>query len=711
MRAAYPDRRGEELAECPRLCDDARMLARAASLLALLPAMLAAQAPELVLQNLAPFARREVVAVAVPFAQGAVQSLPALHVDGCPTAWEPFGARWPDGSLRVALCLFEAEIEPLRELRVALRDGAGPALPDGDVPMPTGKIEFVAKRGGKAFRVEPQRVADLERNPLRRVELRRARLPELGLVCELHVRAGRGQPHAYVELATFFSDPTTAAMQVDLDELAVETDGVALFCHHAARLAVRQSLLPNGSRAELLRGTSLGDGQGLRRVGALCPPLAADGSLRDDTLKAASLAPLLGAADWRASGAFGAFGVVPEPPPWLAGDRLRAHLAARHRAYVEAPPVDDPFAQGPLGLAKFAGQTGDQFDFGVVKLSAVAASGLPSMLFEAEASVLQEACRPVHFYEADGSPVDPAKRPDWIVWSGRTHWHGEVSKDRLGKPAEPPKFEAHGWTGKDRQHWSSNHLGAFALLTGSHWARAELANEARLYLAGQTVDPAKSTSGPGAPRGAGRTLHAATWAYLATGDGRLLERMQQRLDRVHLPGWPTRELASDRVRPFAVNKPDPRMLDGKNAYWNPWQDAIAATGFAAAYRITGNAAARELAEGLAQNVVRHGWRVDERCMVALAMRWHDGEPIPAAAFGDRGEVQWPDSSGFAEWALPAVEIARVAAEAAGDTALAARAEEIQRRVRSNRRQPPFRAPEFGGYDRQAEWDAVRWLPR
>ena len=64
----------------------------------------------LVLQNLAPFPRREGAAVVVPFAQGAVTGVPDLHVVDTPTAWQPFGARWPDGSVRQALCLFTTQI-------------------------------------------------------------------------------------------------------------------------------------------------------------------------------------------------------------------------------------------------------------------------------------------------------------------------------------------------------------------------------------------------------------------------------------------------------------------------------------------------------------------------------------------------------------------------------------------------------------------------
>ncbi|MBX3462978.1 MAG: hypothetical protein KF830_07395 [Planctomycetes bacterium] len=676
------------------------------------PAAEASPARQLCVQNLAPHARREGVAVVVPFAQGAVPTLPDLHVRGTPTAWEPFGARWPDGSLRQALCLFPIELAALQERTVELVPGPGPELPAGPIELPTATIEFVAVQGGTESRVEPVAVADLEHNALRRVQLRRARIGTTGLVAELLVTAWRDQPHAAIDAAVFFSDPATPALQCPLDELAVECRGMAVVLRHAGRFGIVQGTHKDGSRSVLLAKLALGDGQGIRRPGALVPRLRGDGGLGDQTLLAACTAPLLGATSWRDSGAFGAFGLVPELPPWLRGQALRAHFALRHRAFAEAEQrPGHPFGSGPHGMARMAGQTGDQADFGTVKLSAVAASGLPSFLLEVEASVLQEACRPVHFHEADGSPVEPADHPQWVVWSGRTHWHAGISPDRLGKPAPEPPFETHGWTGKDREHWSSNHLGAFALLTGAHWARQELANEVRLYLAGQTISPGLSTSGAGAPRGAGRTALAASWMLLATGDERLRERMDARVDRVYHPQWAGRTLGVDRVRPMAVSGPDARLLQGKVRFWNPWQDALSAVGFGASYRLTGNARARELAEELAANVVRHGWLLDgPRCQIATAMRWQDGEPLTAAQ--QRGDdptaVLWADGTAFAEWAIGAVEIARVAALARGDATLAARAAAIQDAVRRGRRQPPPGAPDFGGIDRLTEWDAVRW---
>lgn len=669
-----------------------------------------ATARELVLQNLAPFARAEVAAVVVPFALGTVPELPALHIAGTPTAWQPFGARWPDGSLRQAICLFRCEVGALREVRVPLVAGPGEPLPSGPIAMPPTELELVVRQGTAVSRGTPTRVADLEHNALRRVELRRGRIGTTGLVAELVITACRDQAHAYCDLAVFYSDPGTPQMQCQFDELAVESRGMALVVRHAGRLGVTQANTATGSRVVLLQKQVLGDGQGIRRCGALLPRLAGDGKLPDLSAQAASLAPLLGATDWRDSGAFGAFGLVPEVPPWLRGAALQQHLATRHRTFVAGDePGGDPFAAGPLGLAKNAGQTGDQLDFGTVKLSLVAATGVPSMLYEAEASVLQEACRPVHFFEADASPVDPAAHPDWVVWSGRTHWHGGVSRDRLGKPVPEPQFDAHHWTGKDREHWSNNHLGAFALLSGAHWARLELANEARLYLAGQTIDPAYTTSGAGAPRGAGRTQLSACWMLLATGDPQLQKRIDERIDHVEYPQWAGRTLPNDRVRTFCPAGPDARLLQGKTEFWNPWQDSIAAVGFAAVHRTTGNPRARELAEGLATNAVRHGWKVDDsECIIATALRWQDGRPLTEAERKDPDAALWSYGTAFSEWSIGAVEIARIAALRTGDEPLARRAATIQQRVRATRLQPGPGAPAFGGVDRLSEWDAVRW---
>ena len=654
-------------------------------------------------QNLAPHPRSEVAAAVVPFAMGAVKDLPDLHVDARPTAWQPFGARWPDGSLRQALCLFRAEVGAMAEARLVLAPGKGPQ-PSGEFAAPSGAILVTADTEFGAARIELPQIEWLEDNAMRRVALRRARLDATGLVCEMIVSQGRGDLHSYVDFAVFFSDPSKPAMQCLVRELAIESTGMALLFRHPGRLSVQQQTTESGSRVVLLKDQVLGDGQGIRRTGSLLPALT-DDAARNATTNAAVLGPLRCATSWTGTGAFGPFGEPAPLPDWLRGNAVQSVLAQRHRAFSQSErPQPDPFVAYEFGPTKNAGQTGDQMDFGVTKLSIVAATGIPSFLHECEPSVLQEACRPVHMFAVDGSMTLAKDHPEWIVWSGRTHWHPEVSPDRLGKPVPEPPFEAHGWTGKDRQHWSSNHLGAFAQLTGAHWARRELMHEAQLYLSGETTSKDKSTSGSDAPRGAGRTQLAACWIYIATGDEALRARIDERTDLVHFAQWKGRELPDGAVRTMSVHDPDARMLGGKHRYWTPWQDAIAAVGYAAVHRLTGNANARTLAEEIAINVVRHGFLLDDKeCIVATALRWFDGAPLTAAQQRDPDCALWSYGTGFNEWAIGGVAIAQVAATSRSDEALAQRAAEILRRVRATRQRP-----KDGWIDRLSEWDAVRW---
>ena len=76
----------------------------------------------------------------------------------------------------------------------------------------------------------------------------------------------------------------------------------------------------------------------------------------------------------------------------------------------------------------------------------------------------------------------------------------------------------------------------------------------------------------------------------------LQRRMDERMDQVYFQQWLGRDMAPSQVRPMSVSGPDDRLLHGKYAFWNPWQDAIAAVGFGAQHRMTGNRHARALAE-------------------------------------------------------------------------------------------------------------------
>ena len=118
----------------------------------------ASQERLITVQNLSPFARREWTGAVVPFRRGEIKTVPELHVGKGPTIWQPIGARWDDGSLRQALCLFPVEMKRLSEVLLPLQKGKGQDLPNIPVVDPvransTNSIWLEPSRGRRPVRI------------------------------------------------------------------------------------------------------------------------------------------------------------------------------------------------------------------------------------------------------------------------------------------------------------------------------------------------------------------------------------------------------------------------------------------------------------------------------------------------------------------------------------------------------------------------------
>lgn len=664
-------------------------------------------------QNLAPEARNDWVSVSVPFRPGEVTELPDLHVDGLPTVWQPFGARHIDGSIRQALCFFRPELGSLGSTTFALVPGSGPELGEPELSLPPHALRFTTRIRGETTLAELRVTETLESNAARQVDVLRGRFGETGLVAEIVLTRWSGQDTADLAVAAFFSDPRSKAMEVQIEELAIETDGLSLVFRHARPLGIDSEYTETGSRHVLLRGDSLADGQGLRRVGVLAIPIpeeAENRERREATVRAAALCPPLAGTSWVGTDAFGPLGVVPEPPKWMRDpSELRAELAARHRRYASfartASP--DPFRAPRLGPQRRPSTAGNQADFGISALWEVACSGLASPLLEVEWSVLQEACRPTHFFEVDATPIQAARHPKWVVWTGRTHWNCKVSTDRLGKPCPEPKYDTHGYRGKDREHWSSNYLGAFYQLTGAPWALLQLRTEGQLWLGGETLRQGLYTSKPGAARAAGRTMHSGCWILLATDDPLLRQRMRARMIQVNLPSWRFAETPADRLRPFQVKGPDRRYFENsQDGVWVPWEESQTVMGFEAYLRTTGDddAKLRGFVDAIALNILRHGYRENAKGQVEIGyvMNWSNGTPPVGDEIDDPKRVKW--NTNFSTWGVPSLVAARLAAERANESVLVQKADRLLERLQASRR-----APRSGGADDMTRWDARRLL--
>ena len=596
------------------------------------------------------------------------------------------------------------------EVVLPLEKGPGMPVPEiaiGD-PLSDGraKLSIVLTIGGKTTTVRPTFVENLELNAARCVRLYRCRVGKSGFVFEAIVGSYLGSQHHEIAVSLFFSDPTTKAMSAKLDSATIATEGLWLALRHREPFAMRTTFHAPGSQTQILRDITIGDGQGIRRLGILAPAPDGKHPVRDQSTQAAVAAPLFGATTWRGTNAFGPFGFVPDAPPWLRGALGRVALAKRHSKFAQqAKTPGHPLQRLPLMLQKGPGATGDQMDFGIIKVTPVASTGLPSFLHEVEFSALQEACRPVHFFESNGAPIQTRDHPQWITWNCRTHWNCRVSPDRLGKPCPEPKFERHKWDGKDRQHWSTNYLCGYYLMTGSHWARREIENEVQLFLSIQTIRNVP-TSSTGAARAVGRMLLAGCWLHQCTGDKTLLKRIEHRLKLVYLKTWKARGLGPECVRPIFIQRPESHVLGGEVRYWIPWEECIAAIGMEAAYRLTGSPAAKELAAALSINVLRHGWvirRNDARIGYRLAFQ-PEGKPIPDEILASEPKtLSRLGGGGLAMWSIGAVEIALHYATKESDEFMVAKAQNLLRLLRRGRNKPP----RDGWWDKYRDWDAVR----
>lgn len=487
--------------------------------------------------------------------------------------------------------------------------------------------------------------------------------------------------HVPFELWAVHSDPTTQELEASRAFL-LEHAGVYV---HVRWAKARGGQAPRWTgdrwRVELLGPGVFGDAQGFAWVGSFLQYADVEPhSPAAETLLAEMQAPaqlMVEGSSW--GPLWGPFGVVPKLNP--AEDRPeRGHgevaAAERHQGFLAlAARPRGPWEPVPLGLNPHAGSTGDQQDFGASKLAPALAvrGGNPLHLEEALFSVIAEAQRPTHFREADGSKVRAAGHPLWVVWSGRTHYHPDVSKDRLGKPPWFPTFEDHGWSGKDNQHWSSLNLCGLYQLTGSHLLRSLIEDEVELYLAGQTVDPRLPTTGRDAPRAIGRTLLTACWLWLCTGRADLKQRILDRV-RVSVAAAPAFQRPDWPVRTLERNGPDGRVLGGRWPFWVAWNEALAAPGLWAVHRLFGaeDGTARALAKMSAYTVVRYGffrrsgetwWRIANG--VRYLVDADEGKALPAEAYDDPTQVE-DAGGGFLPWAYGAAKVALRIAQEDGD---------------------------------------------
>ncbi len=667
--------------------------------------------------NRTPFRRREWGSATVPFPAGTYFETQQFAAVGLPSELVPFGARWPDGSVRYAQLWVQLDLAPGQEIDIVVREQA-----PGSTPFVVSPWMAAAMNGfswniavgvpNVGIRVAPLRLKQvLHNSEIRKVFWFQGRIPDTDVVYDFWATFLSDQDHAQFELKLISANTGSAQWEQHLDFIDLWTTGLMPLFRGSRRLGLATQRLDafGPSVVRLLDTVRLVDGQGHEWYGdmvAVRPIAVPDVDRRVQTLMSVYMAPLYGVSlDWRSSGAFGPWGIVPQPPAWLSDGGRAAALASRARFTSYLSVAGHPWDDLPLGLLRNPSFSGDQNDFGVARLVDIFSSGMPDGIEEARFMCLEEANRPVHHREADGSRVTSRGRPDWVAWGGRSHFNAIVCRDRLGKPHPEPFLDPNSWQGRDHQHWSSLTLASAYLLTGSHSLRDELENEAELYLASHTVPSLKprwATNDIDQPRAVGRTFLSLSWNYLCTGRTDLRDRMRARVVECVRPQHRGYLTNGATVLPLSVVGPDVRII-ANHEFWKPWEEALAIVGLDACYRVTGEPLARDLAAVAARNLLLYGWKLDaQENIVATGVRWlPDGAPLSSTQYDDPNQVLWSYGTNFTLWSLPAVKLAIGYAQLLQDPALEQRARTIVQRIYQVRQRPAE-----GGFDRYTDWEGV-----
>ena len=660
--------------------------------------------------NLSNFDRTEVTYTTVDFATGewdgqsplVLQDSAGEQID---SLVEPFGARWDDGTVRYAKLLARLTIpgqttqvhnlvdgqllaKPRYRTHPAVLAAAGANSPALGIKV-NGNWEWTQFTGG---------VTLLEHNRLRRVYQSRHRMGNF--VVDMKYYISSQQQLVKFELAVTGSNPDNTLYSYPFEDIRLLSGAGNLMNIRGMRRRGVEALEPHVDFRLMPMNSYFGNGQKQVWYGEMMPSIDLSDTSQASNGLAALNFPLYGmSTSWKDTNAYASFGIV-QPPE---GSNPWNHAHGRYHAFNSYMNDNgNPWDSYLLGLAKTAGQTGAQRDFGCIEGGEVLHLGAAELLDAYLFMATEDTKRPGHYYETDASPVRHANHPQWVIWSGQTHWHTSVSPDRLGKTLAGPGDVHHGWFGKDAQHHSSNLLTMAALLTGSYMLQDEADVEMEHYFAGMTLPseyPGWSTSGKRAPRGFGRNTHAVCNHYLLTGREEIKQHMLNRFHEVCDVQWDGADIAPVRNWGHVL---DNRVLNGLVEAWVPWNETLGFVGVVALYNVTHDPVVRDLMIAWGVALVEYGWLATRdgpnllNAQVGGGVKWNpDGSPLTPAQYLDPALFEHA-GGGLQLWGTPAIKVIAENAALFGQTSELAT--EYLAFQRSNYQPQPHAFAEYGRWE-------------
>lgn len=623
--------------------------------------------------NLSQTPRTEVTYATLPFAQGEWNGMSPLLLkdeqDQIVDSYiEPFGARWPDGSVRYGKLLARIiyNLGQTRQMRVM--DGLQPnqqpfALHDSIVAS-AGNIlmKLRIKTNGQWYETSFTNLSLIEDNRMRKVLGSRSRIGDF--VVDLKAYVASRQQMVRFELSIAGSNPSTTAMNYLFEEIRLLTEGDCFLNIRGAQKRGVSTLVPYKD-FRLMSNDYFGDGQRQMWYGELFPHIDFSNLEQvTNTTSALSYVVYGMSTDWGTKNAFASLNAIQQPDSPDVNSYWAQLISQFQQFYGFVNSQGGPWDDYLLGLTKTPGQTGDQTDFGCLEAGAVIYMGAAELLDMIYFMATEETKRPGHYYEADGSEVRSANHPDWTVWDGRTHWHPVVSPDRLGKTGSTIGADTHSWNGKDWEHHSSNLLSLASLMTGSYLLRDECDHEMEMYIAGHTlpsIKPGWSTNSRFPARAFGRTHHAICNHYLLTARADVYARMIARFNESVLPFW---DGATHSPVQNWSNIRDDRVLGTEVDAWVPWNESLGFVGAVALYNVTRDPAVKSFITAWANTLLNYGWHADYTgtTLTSLSLgggvKWYpDGHPLTEAEYHNVATYTVA-SGGLILWGVQVLEVIR-----------------------------------------------------
>lgn len=618
--------------------------------------------------NLSDFPRKEIAYATVPFDQGEWDGEKSLILKSdlgneTDAVVEPFGKRWPDGSVRYGRLLARLDMHAWETQTHSLTEGQpqkklgfrfSPQLLKGlGVNAPSLGIKV---SGAWKWTQFGNNLTLLEDNRLRKVFQSRLRMGNF--IADIKYYVMSRQQLVKFELSITGSNPDNALFEYPFEAISFFAGNTNLANIQASQRRGVKMTRPH-QRFTLMEADHFGDGQKQTWYGEIIPTIDFQNSDQIANALAAINFPLNGmSTDWKDTKAFAAFGVIPEPESHKTWEQAMQAYSNFNQFIDSQGNVWDDY---PLGVTMTPGQTGGQRDFGTLEGPEILYLGASELVDAYYFMATEETKRPSHFYETDASPVTHANHPRWVTWAGTTHWHTSISTDRLGKTNPNFGGHSHGWNGKDWQHHSSNLLSLASLLTGSYLLRDEVDNEIELFLAGHTLPsefPGWSTNGRREARGFGRPHHAMVNHHLLTNRKDIKSHMLERFHEVIKSTWDGANIAP--VRNWA-HIADDRVLGREVDAWVPWNEGLGLAGMVALYNVTHNQEVKDLLVAWATTIVTYGYRATRsngvltNLEIGQGVKWlPDGTALTPEEYLDPNKFK--PAGGLILWAMPVLEV-------------------------------------------------------